>query len=152
MCALLALLTGLLYARFAARASYGLGARIREAEYAKVQQYAFSNLDHFETSSLVTRLTTDVTVLQNAINSGFRPVVRGPVMLVLGVGLSFWMTPGCRWCFLCASPFWPWRCFLSCARWRPCTPACRRSGPCERRSARGACCHPRGKGICARGI
>ena len=91
MCALLALLTGLLYARFAARASYGLGARIREAEYAKVQQYAFSNLDHFETSSLVTRLTTDVTVLQNAINSGFRPVVRGPVMLVLGVGLSFWM-------------------------------------------------------------
>ena len=50
-----------------------------------MQQYAFSNLDHFETSSLVTRLTTDVTVLQNAINSGFRPVVRGPVMLVLGL-------------------------------------------------------------------
>ena len=59
VCALLALLTGMLYARFAARASYGLGARIREAEYARVQQYAFSNLDHFETSSLVTRMTTD---------------------------------------------------------------------------------------------
>ncbi len=88
MCALLALLTGMLYARFAAQGVLWLGARIREAEYARVQQYAFSNLDHFEASSLVTRMTTDVTVLQNAINSGFRPIVRGPVMLVLGVGLS----------------------------------------------------------------
>ena len=52
LCALLALVTGLLYARYAARASYGFGARIRGAEYAKVQQYAFGNLDHFETSSL----------------------------------------------------------------------------------------------------
>ena len=54
LCALLALVTGLLYARYAARASYGFGARIRGAEYAKVQQYAFGNLDHFETSSLIT--------------------------------------------------------------------------------------------------
>ena len=70
ICALLALVTGLLYARFAARASYGWGAKIREAEYAKVMQYSFSNLDHFDTSSLITRMTTDVTVLQNLINSG----------------------------------------------------------------------------------
>ena len=47
ICAVLALLTGLLYARFAARAAYGWGARIREAEYEKVQEYAFSNLDHY---------------------------------------------------------------------------------------------------------
>ena len=64
-CARLARVTGLLYARFAARASYGWGAKIREAEYAKVMQYSFSNLDHFDTSSLITRMTTDVTVLQN---------------------------------------------------------------------------------------
>ena len=57
ICALLALVTGLLYARFAARASYGWGAKIREAEYAKVMQYSFSNLDHFDTSSLITRMT-----------------------------------------------------------------------------------------------
>ena len=48
LCALLALLTGLAYARFAARAAYGWGARIREAQYQKVQGFAFSNLDHFE--------------------------------------------------------------------------------------------------------
>ena len=90
-CALLALITGLLYARFGARAAYGWGARIREAQFERVQNYAFSNLDHFETSSLVTRMTTDVTVIQNAVNGGLRPMVRGPVMLVLGVGLSLWM-------------------------------------------------------------
>ena len=82
ICALLSLVTGLLYARFAARAAYGWGARIREAQYQKVQGFAFSNLDHFESSSLVTRMTTDVTVLQNAVNGGFRPMVRGPVMLL----------------------------------------------------------------------
>ena len=52
ICAILALATGLLYARFAARAAYGWGAHIREAQFARVQDYAFSNLDHFETSSL----------------------------------------------------------------------------------------------------
>jgi len=83
ICALLSLVTGLLYARFAARAAYGWGARIREVQYQKVQGFAFSNLDHFESSSLVTRMTTDVTVLQNAVNGGFRPMVRGPVMLVI---------------------------------------------------------------------
>ncbi len=65
-----------MYARFAV--AYGWGASIREAQYEKVQKYSFANLDHFETSSLVTRMTTDVTVLQNAINGGFRPMVRGP--------------------------------------------------------------------------
>ena len=62
--------------QFAARASYGWGSEDQEAEYAKVMQYSFSNLDHFDTSSLITRMTTDVTVLQNLINSGFRPVTR----------------------------------------------------------------------------
>ena len=85
----MALVTGLLYAHFAAKASYGWGARIREAECARVQQYAFPNLDHFSTSSLITRMTTDVTVLQNLITSGFRPITRGPSMLVMGVALSF---------------------------------------------------------------
>ena len=104
ICALLALVTGLLYARFAARASYGWGAKIREAEYAKVMQYSFSNLDHFDTSSLITRMTTDVTVLQNLINSGFRPVTRGPSLLILGIGLSFWMNPKLAIVFLVCTP------------------------------------------------
>ena len=103
-CALLALITGLLYARFAARAAYGWGARIREAQYERVQDYAFSNLDRFESSSLVTRMTTDVTVLQNAINGGLRPLVRSPVMLVMGLGLSFWMNARLALIFVVTAP------------------------------------------------
>lgn len=104
VCALLSLATGLFYARFAARAAYGWGARIREAQFERIQRYAFSNLDHFESSSLITRMTTDVTVLQNAINGGFRPMVRGPVMLVLGVLLSFWMNPRLALVFVLCAP------------------------------------------------
>ena len=104
VCAVLALVTGLLYARFAARAAYGWGARIREAQYEKVQQFAFSNLDRFESSSLVTRMTTDVTVLQNAINGGLRPLVRSPVMLVMGLGLSFWMNARLALVFVVCAP------------------------------------------------
>ncbi len=88
-CALLALVSGLLYARFAARATCGFGAELRLAEYRKTQQYSFTNLDRFQSASLVTRMTTDVTVLQNALNSGLRPMVRGPLMLVMGVVLAF---------------------------------------------------------------
>ena len=104
VCALLALATGLLYARFAARAAYGWGARVREAQYEKVQRYAFSNLDRFETASLVTRMTTDVTVLQNAVNGGLRPLVRSPVMLCMGLGLSFWMNAELALIFLVCAP------------------------------------------------
>ena len=104
VCALLALITGLLYARFAARAAYGWGARVREAQYEKVQSYAFSNLDRFETASLVTRMTTDVTVLQNAVNGGLRPLVRSPVMLIMGLGLSFWMNAELALIFLVCAP------------------------------------------------
>ena len=104
ICALLALVTGLLYARFAARASYGWGANIRKAEYEKIQKYAFTNLDHFETSSLITRMTTDVTVIQNAVNGGFRPLVRGPIMLIMGIGLSFVMNVKLAFVFVACAP------------------------------------------------
>ena len=104
VCALLALVTGLMYAKYAARAAYGWGARVREAQYEKVQDYAFSNLDKFETGSLVTRMTTDVTVLQNAVNGGLRPLVRSPVMLVMGMGLAFWMNARLALIFLVCAP------------------------------------------------
>ncbi len=104
ICAVLSLITGLLYARFAARASYGFGARVREAEYEKIQTYAFSNLDRFDTSSLVTRLTTDITVVQNAINGGIRPLVRGPAMLILGIALSIWMNAKLSLVFFVSAP------------------------------------------------
>ncbi len=103
ICAVLALITGLLYARFAARSAYGWGANIREAQYRRVQDYAFSNLDRFETASLVTRMT-DVTVLQNAINGGLRPLIRSPMMLVMGLGLSFWMNARLALIFVVCAP------------------------------------------------
>ena len=84
-CGLVAMLFGLGFARFSARAAMGLGANLRHAEYAAIQTYAFENLDRFEASSLVTRMTTDVTVIQNALTSGFRPMLRGPVALVMGL-------------------------------------------------------------------
>jgi len=104
-CALLALAFGLGYAHFAARASMGLGANLREAEYAQVQRYAFSNLDHFEVSSLVTRMTTDVTVIQNAMTAGIRPMVRGPVMLVMGLVLAAYMNAQLAIVFFVVLPF-----------------------------------------------
>ena len=93
VCAGLALALGLGYARCSARASMGLGARLREAEYAHLQSFSFANLNAFETSSLVTRLTTDVTVVQNALVMGTRPLVRGPSALVAGMVYAFVMSP-----------------------------------------------------------
>ena len=74
-CALLALASGLAYARFAANAAYGWGARIREREYEMLQRYAFSDIDRFETSSLVTRMTSDITVMQNTINKSTSEII-----------------------------------------------------------------------------
>lgn len=79
------LVLGLGYARTSARVASGLGANLREAEYRKIQTLAFGNLDNYDASSLVTRMTTDITVIQNAIGNGFRPMVRGPVTLVVGL-------------------------------------------------------------------
>ena len=104
VCALLALATGLAYARFAARAAYGWGAEIREMEYEKLQSYAFSNIDRFETSSLVTRMTGDITVMQNTINNGLRPLMRSPVMLLLGIIFSFSMNAELAFVFIILTP------------------------------------------------
>ena len=104
LCAVLALVAGFIFARFSARAAYRFGADLRQAEYEKLQSFAFSNLDRFSASSLVTRMTTDVTVIQNAVNAGLRPMVRGPVMLLLGIGLSFAMNAKLALVFLVATP------------------------------------------------
>ena len=90
-CAAASLVLGLSYARFASRAAMGLGANLRQAEYEKVQTLSFENLDRLSTSSLITRMTTDVTIIQNAVANGFRPMVRGPVMLVMGLAYACWL-------------------------------------------------------------
>ena len=82
----------------------GFGANLREAEYAHLQGFAFSNLDEFETSSLVTRMTTDVTIVQNALMMGFRPLLRGPIMLVMGLLIACTMSVQLALVFLVTLP------------------------------------------------
>ena len=104
LCAVLALVTGLLYARFAARYANGFAAELRKAEYAAVEKFDFANLDHFSGASLVTRMTTDATVLLNAVNTGLRPLVRSPVMLCMGLCMAFVLSPQLTVVFLVAAP------------------------------------------------
>ena len=103
--ALLAGVWGLGYSRFSAKAAMGFGANLREAEYAHLQEYAFANLDEFESSSLVTRLTTDITVIQNAFVMGVRPLLRSPVMLVAGLVLACAMSARLAVVFFVILPF-----------------------------------------------
>lgn len=104
ICAALSLISGLLYARFAAAAAYGFGAVLRLAQYEKLQDYAFSNLDHFSAPSLVTRMTTDVTVMQNAVSGGLRPLVRSPIMLGLGIAMAFMLNAKLAFVFVFTAP------------------------------------------------
>lgn len=103
-CAFISLVLGAFYARFAARAGQGFGAALREAEYRRVQSYSFANMDRFSTPSLITRLTGDVTILQNTISNGLRPMVRGPVMLLMAIFISITLSPQLAVVFFVAAP------------------------------------------------
>ena len=87
--ALFQLVTGVLSAHIAARTSVGFCANLRQDMYDNVQTFAFSNIDKFSTASIVTRLTTDVTNIQNAYQMLIRMAIRGPVMLLFSVIVSF---------------------------------------------------------------
>lgn len=102
--ALVSLICGLLYARYAAIAANSFGGALRRAEFSKIQQFSFLNIDHFETSSLITRITNDVTVIQDAIATGLRPIVRGPSMLILGLAFSFTINAELAMVFIVATP------------------------------------------------
>lgn len=87
--ALMQLLTGVLSARWGAAASVGYAANLRKDMYENVQTFAFSNIDKFSAASIVTRLTTDVTNVQNAFQMLTRMAIRGPVMLVFAMAVAF---------------------------------------------------------------
>ena len=80
--ALLALAGGVGAAVFAAKASMGFGAQVRQAEYEQVQRFSFANIERFSTASLITRLTNDVSSVQMTLFMGMRMCVRAPVMLI----------------------------------------------------------------------
>ena len=83
--ALLALAGGVGAAVFAAKASMGFGAQVRQAEYEQVQRFSFANIEHFSTASLITRLTNDVASVQMTLFMGMRMCVRAPVMLITAI-------------------------------------------------------------------
>lgn len=87
--ALMQMVTGILAARFGAKASVGFAANLRQDLYANVQTFAFSNIDKFSTASIVTRLTTDVTNVQNAYQMLIRMAIRAPFMLIFAMIVSF---------------------------------------------------------------
>jgi len=118
-CALVSLLLGVLCAHLTAQAGQGFGAELRSAEYRKVQGFSFSNMDRFSTASLMTRLTSDVAILQNAICNGIRPLVRGPVMLVLALALTLSMNFKLAVVFLVAIPILAGCLFWILSRLRP---------------------------------
>ncbi len=88
-CALCSLLLGILYARYAALAGQGFGAELRKAQFEKLQDFTFSNIDHFSTASLITRLSSDTAIIQGAVSNGIRPLVRSPVMMLSALIFTF---------------------------------------------------------------
>ena len=102
--AALQLLTGVLSAHIAAKTSVGFSANLRQDMYDNVQTFAFSNIDKFSTASIVTRLTTDVTNIQNAYQMMLRMAVRGPVMLVFAMIVSFRINTTVALIFLAVIP------------------------------------------------
>ena len=103
-CAAGSFVFGLLYAKCAAKASARTAQKIRRAEFDKIENYSFENIDHFESSGLITRMTSDVIVLQNTITSGIRPIARGPLMLVLGIIMCLAINPTLSLIFFGAIP------------------------------------------------
>ena len=103
--AIIALIFGALAGKYAAIASSGFARNLRHDMYYKIQEYSFANIDKFSTSSIITRLTTDVTNIQNAYQMLLRMAVRCPVMLVFAMIVSFGIDAQLSLVFLCAIPF-----------------------------------------------
>ena len=100
--AALSLLFGALGGRYVARASSGFAANLRKGIYDKVQTFSFSNIDRFSTPSLVTRMTTDVTNIQNAYMMSLRIATRAPLMLVFSMIMCFFISAKISLVFLVA--------------------------------------------------
>ncbi len=103
--ALLSLTFGILAGRFAAEASTGFACNLRDGMFENIQTFSFSNIDTYSTAGLVTRLTTDVTNVQNAYQMILRMCVRAPVMLICAIVMSLIISPRLSSIFLVAMVF-----------------------------------------------
>ena len=89
----LAFIIGLFFAKYVARFSKGVGYEIRKAEYLKLKEYSFHNLDSVSASSLLTRLTSDINIIADTVSNSFRPMFRAPVMLIATLTISAITSP-----------------------------------------------------------
>lgn len=105
ICALLSLIFGILSSKYSASASAGFAKNVRKDMYYNIQNYSFSNIDKFSTPSLVTRLTTDVTSVQNTFQIIIRAAVRSPLMLVFSLIMAFNINLRLSFVFLLVLPF-----------------------------------------------
>jgi len=103
--ALLSLLFGTFAGKYAAQAAAGFAHNLRKDIYYKIQDFSFSNIDKFSTSSLVTRLTTDVTNLQEAFQMLIRLAIRAPIMILFSLTVAFTISSEITIIILCAIPF-----------------------------------------------
>ncbi len=104
LCSLCSLACGFLAGKFAAIAAAGFAKNLRQDEFKKVQEFSFTNIDRFSTGSIITRLTTDVTNLQNAYGMMIRMGVRAPIMVVVAWIFSFRISPSISLVFLACIP------------------------------------------------
>ena len=105
LAAMLSLFAGVMAGKYAASASSGLACNLREAIYRKIQTFSFSNIDKYSTAGLVTRMTTDVTNVQNAYQMCIRIAVRAPLMLITSMVMSFLINAEMSLTFLIALVF-----------------------------------------------
>ena len=102
--AFLSLTFGMLSGRYAAKASAGFAKNLRQGMFYNIQNYSFTNIDKFSTSSLVTRLTTDVTNVQQAFQMIIRILVRAPIMLIFALFMVFSINTTLAWIFVFTMP------------------------------------------------
>lgn len=103
--AFLSLIFGVMSGKFCARASAGLAKNVRHDLFKKINEFSFSNIDKYSTSSLVTRMTSDISYVQMAFMMIIRTAVRAPIMLVFSVIMAFMITPDLAWIFVVVIPF-----------------------------------------------
>lgn len=104
ICATMSLLNGWIYARCSALAATKFGRHLREEQFIKIQSYSFSSLDKFEASALLTRVINDSNVVQRAIGNSLRPLIRAPLLLLLGIVFSFILSWQLALVFVVLSP------------------------------------------------
>ena len=119
VCCVFSLVFGALAGHYAAKASAGFARNLRHDMFYKVQKYSFFNIDKFSAASIVTRLTTDVTNVQNAYQMLVRVALRSPVMLIFSMVMAFQLSPKLALIYLAAVPVLGLGLFLIMSRVHP---------------------------------